>query len=279
MGTPDLFIAVVTHPKSVFPESRGPSGAAARISRALESRGLEVELVVEDRNLWTEVAESGSSGLGTSYRAELAEEWRWRGFLGNRGVFWMARQGLRLGASVVRPARGPEAGDGDRLLNIEMAHRSLWKQGLESGAEVVLVIEDDADLEDAEDFAAGLTDLLNVSWSFVNLSLSFDRDALGVTNLLKGSGVSWAGADERSVLRPLRPVTNTVCAMAYRREFVVSLLAHWEAMPMEPVLPIDWKMNRALREMVQDGDLAPDSSLWIEPGPLVQRSLHPNTRS
>lgn len=279
MGVPDLFIALVTHSQSTFPDARSAGGAAARIAQAFESRGLAVELVVEDRNLWTFAEGTASPGLRSSYREELLEEWRWRGFLGNRSWAWMARQGLRLGASFLRSGRGDEAGNRRRLLNIEMAHRSLWVQGLQSGAEMILVIEDDADLEDAEDFADGATGLLNASWSYVNLSLSFDINELGVSELLEVSEASWAGSVNRSVFRALRPVTNTVCALAYRREFLATLVSHWEAMPMEPVLPIDWKMNRALREMVESGDLAPDSSLWVEPGPLVQRSLHPQTRS
>ena len=240
---------------------------------------MAVERAVEDRNLWIDGEETRGGSEGPSYRDELVEEWRWRGFLGTRSPLWTVRQGLRFGRSFLRPRSAGGTGDRLRLLNIEMAHLSLWRRGLDSGASVIVVMEDDADVQDSDDVAAGLEGLLNASWSYVNLSLSFGADDLGVSDVLEACGVTWAGAVHRQVLRAGRPVTNTVCALAYRREFLTNLLAHWEAMPMEPLLPIDWKMNRALREMVESGVLEADSSLWVEPGPLVQRSLHPNTRS
>lgn len=238
-----------------------------------------MELAVEDRNLWRASEDTRGSSEGPSYRDELIEEWRWRGFLGTRNPLWMVRQGLRFGRSFLRPRSAGGTEDRLRLLNIEMAHLNLWRRGLDSGASVIIVIEDDADVQDSDDVAAGLEGLLNASWSYVNLSLSFGADDLGVTRLLEACEATWIGSVNRQVLRAKRPVTNTVCALAYRREFLADLLAHWEAMPMEPLLPIDWKMNRALREMVESGVLEADSSLWVEPGPLVQRSLHPNTRS
>jgi len=77
------------------------------------------------------------------------------------------------------------------------------------------------------------------------------------------------------VLRSTRPITNTVCALVYRRDFLSLLLSSWAALPMEPILPIDWKMNKVLRSMVESGQLEESSALWVEPGPFIQRSLHP----
>lgn len=279
MGAPDLFIALVTHAQSSYLEARSPAGAAAQIARVCDAKGLTAEVVIEDRDLWTESGAGVSSAGRLSYRQELIEEWRWRGFLGTRTLPWTAQHALRFGKSLMRLRRGNENGNRQRLLNIEMAHRSLWEQGLQSGAEIILVIEDDASIQDPDDFITGLLGLLVEPWSYLNLSLSFDRGALGVADLLNASELPWAGSVSRDVLRARRPVTNTVCALAYRRAFLARLVSHWDAMPMEPVLPIDWKMNRALREMVQSGALEPDSTLWVEPGPLVQRSLHPSDRS
>ena len=43
---------------------------------------------------------------------------------------------------------------------------------------------------------------------------------------------------------------------------------------MTPVAPIDWKLNRALMELWRDGALGPSDCWWVEPGPIVQRSMH-----
>jgi len=236
---------------------------------------LSVELVIEDRDLWTESGLHLDSASGSTYREELLEEWHWRGFLGSRRPWWIARQGLRilrtyLGAS---SQQGPSASI--RLLNIEFAHRSLWEQGLASGAEMIVVLEDDAELTDASDVAQAVAALADSPWAFINLSLSFTPDQLGVADLLLPSGVNWGGLNDRVVLRSTRPITNTVCALVYRRDFLSSLLSSWAALPVEPVLPIDWKMNKVLRSMVESGQLEESSALWVEPGPFIQRSLHP----
>jgi len=51
-----------------------------------------------------------------------------------------------------------------------------------------------------------------------------------------------------------RPVTNTVCAVLYRRSFLAHILAKLEDIPTYPVVPIDWKLNRALMNMNKFGE-------------------------
>lgn len=274
-----MFIGVVTYSATSFPEAQSFKGAGARLVQACKEQGLEATLSIEDRNLWTELGGKLTMPVRSSYREELAEEWRWRGFLGTRSTWWAARHATRW----VRTIRGQQADQEQaiqqRLLNIEWAHRSLWEQALDSGSEISLILEDDATVENATDVAEGLVNLATSPWSYVNLSLSFGPDQLGIARLLQPSGLSWGGTVSREVLRSSRPVTNTVCAIGYRREFLTRFVNHWISMPVEPVLPIDWKMNRALRELVNSGILRPGSSLWVEPGPLVQGSLHRHTRS
>ena len=45
----------------------------------------------------------------------------------------------------------------------------------------------------------------------------------------------------------------------------------------KPVLPIDWKLNMALIKLGQSKSLLQGyrGCLFVEPGPLIQRSLHP----
>lgn len=274
MAAPDLFIGVVTHAASRFPEARGPSGAGARLAGAWTDSGRSAAVVVEDRDLWNHSGLSLDPRDGFAYREELFEEWRWRGFLGKRRPWWIVRQGMRILRTYMGTSSQEELSASRRLLNIEFAHRSLWEQGIASGAELILILEDDAELGDASEAAHGIAELSEVTWDFVNLSSSFSADQLGVAGLLEPSGIEWDGSNAREVLRSDKPVTNTVCALMFRRGFLSSLLIEWVDLPPEPLLPIDWKMNRVLRLMVESGKLETSSSLWVEPGPFIQRSLH-----
>jgi len=282
VGLVDVFIGVVTHPGSRYADAAGPAGAGAEIAAALAPLGLVTEVCVEDRNLWSDTGQSVAKGShAKSLRAELREEWAWRTFLATAN--WRSRgvlifRWLRL---LLRRYRGGSSSAVERLLNIEFAHRRPWQCGLNSGAAVVLVLEDDAFCEDPVDTAYGLAELIEQEWVFANLSQSFTSKELGIGSLLENSGMNWNGPGglgvRRRIYRTAKPVTNTVCAVAYRRHFLQNLVSHWDSMPQQPVLPIDWKLNRALREMSASDALGAEPALWIEPAPLLQRSLHPHT--
>jgi len=108
----------------------------------------------------------------------------------------------------------------------------------------------------------------------VNLSISFTPAELGVEHLVSESAdASWAGSVPRTILVSSRPVTNTVCAIAYRSDFVAELLREFALLPMNPVVPIDWKLNLALMRMYKRGDIAAGDCWLVEPGPIVQMSM------
>jgi hypothetical protein len=69
------------------------------------------------------------------------------------------------------------------------------------------------------------------------------------------------------------PVTNTVCAIAYRAPFAELLLEEYSKMPQRPVVPIDWKLNQALMTVHGRGELPSGSCLWVLPGPIDQLSM------
>ena len=126
------------------------------------------------------------------------------------------------------------------------------------------------------DLTNGLVDLLqgapnNVQ--FINVSESFDVSELGIDHLLSATDIDWAGSATRRVVSASRPVTNTVCAIAYRASFAADLLREFSSMPMRPVVPIDWKLNKALMSMNASGALGPESCWWVIPGPIDQLSM------
>ena len=208
--------------------------------------------------------------------AELVAEGRWDAFLGRsvryRAVLaarWVRREWLRLRPPAPRTIR--------RLLDIELSHRDLMGAALTSGASWALILEDDGFAEDSSDLEMGIRDLLASSTerpSYVILSRSFGTDALRIGHLLKPAEHRWAGQSKRTILQSRLPVTNTVCAMLYSREFLADLVRVWDTLPMEPVIPVDWKLNTALMKMQGEG-LVPAYSCWlVEPGPIVQGSMH-----
>jgi len=163
-----------------------------------------------------------------------------------------------------------------RLANIELAHLSLMASALESEAEWILLLEDDATCSDVPELAAQLSQYLP-SWttsqdpSFVNVSESFTLEELGLgrppTPIASwGSGATIYSSDI--------PFTNTVCAVLYRREFLINLKRVLDSIPLYPIVPIDWKVNAALMRMVETNPLAMHRCFIIEPAPITQASMH-----
>lgn len=276
----DMFLGVVSHPGSRFAQSQSADGFPARLARALGDRSVPVELIIETRNLFTENPRPLlPSDVQESLDAQLDLERDWARYVhGSASSSFRKRMRhllLRLGR-LRRRVRPPVVGTLERLLNIEFSHISLLQRGIASGAPWIVILEDDADCVDVADCAAGIAGLTSSapdSVAYVNLSESFDLDELDVQPLLHASGSSWQGSVQRSILSADKPITNTVCAIAYRRDFARDLLAEFERQGSFPVLPIDWKLNLALMTMHARGNLREGSCWWIQPAPIAQMSM------
>jgi len=163
-----------------------------------------------------------------------------------------------------------------RLVNIELSHLELLRSAHRSGCSWALIVEDDAIVEDANEFAADLQLFLSrqsheVNPSFLNVSDSFDYSTLKVGEHLHPRG-TWNSRSE--ILSADRPVTNTVCAVLYRAEFLSELLPTLSQIPISPVIPIDWKINAALLDLYDRGQIGADDCWFISPGPIMQGSMH-----
>lgn len=208
--------------------------------------------------------------------AELHLDRRWRTYLGTgKGARWWATHTARWAHRGWRRLTPPPVTSVLRLLNIELSHLQLMRQGLASGASWVLILEDDAASAIPEDLAHGLEGLMHSprEISFVNLSRSFTLEELGINHLLEpGKAMPWQGDSAREVIPVSKPVTNTVCAILYRADFLASLIDAIDALPLEPVVPIDWKLNLALLEMMTDKDTIAQC-MMVEPPPITQMSM------
>lgn len=273
-----LFVGVVSHEGSRFSVSQGPDGLAARLADALRPHGIDCTVVVSMQDLHDEsrlpVTEAMVQG---SLSEQLRLDRRWTAFLRRRqGPGWWAHHLARWVRRATQRVRSPGPGMVRRLLNIELAHRRLLGEGAGSGADWVLVLEDDAGCTDVADAAAGLAGLMlapGAQPAFVNVSQSFSLAQLGIEHLLTPAAARWAGPQPRSVLQSAVPVTNTVCAIAYRAEFAGRLLEVMKALPMEPVVPIDWKLNLALMAMADSGEIAAGDCWLVDPAPIDQLSM------
>jgi hypothetical protein len=282
----DLLIGLVTHARSRFPESAGPTGAAARIASAMTAD--VATMTCADDLLDADAVDLTPDTVASSARDYSDVQRRWIDYLAAgrpsaaSRVFHRATAHLRLAAAEAVHRRGASADGGAaslaRLLNIELAHLAIMQAALDSGAAWTLIIEDDATCTDATEIARNLTALMALPaatrpW-LVDLSRSFTPRELGTEHLLSPAPFAWQGPVARDVLVASRPVTNTVCANLYSPDFLPALMRRWRALPLTPVVPIDWKLNRILMDMHRAGQFAADRCWNVEPGPLVQGSLH-----
>ena len=277
----DLFIGVVSHEGSRFAVSQGPGGLAAVLAARLHSLGQSVQVEVSTVDAYDPVQLPITRAMVRAcLTAQVHLDRRWARYLGRaRGPRWWATHGLRWVRRAEQLVRPPGPKLVERLWNIEMAHFALLRSGLATGADWVLILEDDASSVEVVDCAAGLAWLMSSRAderqpAYVNISQSFALDELGISDLLTvAPDASWAGDAPRHILSSARPATNTVCAILYRGSFVRDLLAVTDALPMEPVVPIDWKLNLALMQMFSSGALGAGDCWFVDPAPIDQLSM------
>lgn len=274
MPAPALFIGVVSHQGSRFSASQGPRGLAAQLAVAIPSAVVRVNT----ENLLDEgVLPVTPAMVQATLTAELHLDREWSHYLDEAaGPRWWAVHALRWGRRGWARLRPPGTSMVRRLLNIELSHLDLMRAGVASTAPWVLILEDDAASADVVDCATGMLGLMQQGPrqpAFVNLSKSFSNADLGIAHLLSRSEAAWEGVQRRSVLSAERPVTNTVCAILYRTSFVETLLATMDALPAEPVVPIDWKLNRALMNLFHTGALGPGDCWLVDTPPIDQLSM------
>lgn len=279
MSSLNLFIGVVSYSRTEFPVSQGPQGLGQQLASELSSHsGIRTSIHIIGEDLDKSGVVANRRTVQRSLTSELHAEERYSKYISRPQYI---KNSLRLGARwamrVKHSLKSPDPQLVSRLLNIEASHCDLMKRGLESGSDYVLILEDDAFSTQLTDLADGISGLMNASTTpaFVNLSESFSVDELGVRHLLTDkTDTPWRGDECRVVYWPSRPITNTVCAILYSREFLASVVQEMEALPMEPVLSIDWKLNVALMNLYETRKLDGLECWWVEPAPIKQMSMH-----
>lgn len=277
MSDPELFIGVVSHSESSYLVNQGSDGFAALLVKELTDIGVSCLVSLNLENLYSDsgtVPTLHQAREGLRAEVHLAREWD--EYLGRRvGLKGRFAHAGRWGKSLWNGYTSPNVNEIQRLRNIEESHLTLFRKGLESGAEWILVVEDDAASRNITDLAHGIRGIMeSTGLKFVNLSYSFTYDELGIRHLL-GPAYSavWAGGSARSVLSASKPVTNTVCAILYQQLFLQDLVAVLGDIPENPVVPIDWRLNMALMVMWKSRKLRAEECWFIDPAPIVQLSM------
>ena len=275
----NLFIGVVSYSRTQFAISQGPQGLGAQLARELTNRfGIDTHIHIISEDLDKSGVVADRRTVQRSLTSELHAEARYSKYISRpQHIKNSVRLGARWAMRLKNSFNSPRPQLVSRLLNIEASHHDLMKRGLESGSDYVLILEDDAFSDQLADLANGISGLMNASSTpaFVNLSESFSVRELGVGHLLTvKADTLWKGDDRRVVYLASRPITNTVCAILYSREFLASVVHEMEALPMEPVLSIDWKLNVALMNLYETRKLDGRECWWVEPAPIKQMSMH-----
>lgn len=286
-----VFLGLVTHKASRFPEAASSTGLVNQLSTALHRLGYPSEVQVRSED---EFESSGvvltEDEVRKSIHAELDLERSWRHYVDPQASEFRLNAEMLLRrtyrkfrfAPPWRRDNGPKPEGAlmlRRLINIELSHIALLKQARESGSSWALIVEDDAVTANSTRLAQELADFMSAHTvasqpKFVNLSHSFDHATLRIKEHLTQVG-DWG--EQSCVLASDRPLTNTVCAVLYRGSFLNDLVPAIEQIPISPVMPIDWKLNAALLDLYRSQHLGAGDCWFAQPGPIVQASMYGST--
>lgn len=276
---PKVFIGLVTHEQTRFSAATTESGLATSLKKALSESGFECQLSIESRDLAQEHGITFSTAdIKKSIQAELNLEAQWRSYLNPNvsklriTIFMLLRKFYR---STKRKSDGIKMLN--RLANIELAHLGLMQLGLDSHADWILILEDDAQSSDSHTLASSLMEFMCLQSElsqplYVNLSKSFTKKELKTTGSLTEVR-GWNDGDTSRIFSSNKSFTNTMCAILYRRYFLQELLNTLNGIELKPVVPIDWKVNKGLIELFYEGKLKAGDCWSVEPGPIIQGSM------
>ena len=286
MSSRSLFVGMVTHARSRFNVDGVAAGLARSLADETTSLGLTTELLVSDRDDYNpDTMPIGRTTLVKSAIHQASLEHRWRRYLADGGASarnavgdGLAMAGM-AGKRVVTSMGDSGSKAAVRLTNIDLSHLRIMTAALAAHSDWVLVLEDDAGIDDVSMTARQIAWLIEAleptDVAFANLSQSLSLDELGVSGLLSPATNFEVPAEVGlGLLRASRPITNTVCATLYRASYLQVLRSTILDHGLVPIAPIDWRVNEAIMDLHSTGALDSQSCVWVSPGIVLQRSMH-----
>ncbi len=165
-----------------------------------------------------------------------------------------------------------------RQKNISTNHIAMMKKLSNSNSGYSLIIEDDFLISDQSDFKDEFNSMLNIinaeeNIKILNLSKSFTEKQLGIDkNKLKL--IKLGSNSQNKLIQYNYPVTNTVCAILYKKEVISDLIRELEKLDKYNFIPIDHKLNISLRALMKMNKLNSLCYASVVPGLLLQGSLN-----
>ncbi len=280
---PKLFIGLVTHPKSRFNARGKASRRITELAQNLRENGITVETLVSDRNDFDENPQKIGFGIrlrSAWLQAELERAWAKyldsvsdpKTVVRHPGRFFYLAMFIKRSISFLASARSLE-----RLANIDLSHLRVLRAGINSGADWILVLEDDGVVENLSEVAANLEATISFaetdkSDTFMNLSQSMSEGELGIEAIMSRAKEVFSFPDGGKIVQISTPISNTVCANLYSRTFAARFADAIESLGILPSIPIDWRLNK----LVMNSTMTDTRCYWVIPGMFIQESMHPN---
>ena len=280
---PKLFIGLVTHPKSRFNVRGEANHRITELAQNLRENRLTVETFISDRNDFDEAPQKIGFGIRLRSAWLQAETERvWAKYLDSAsdpqtkvshlGRFFYLAMFIRRSISFLVSSRSLE-----RLANIDLSHLRVLRAGINSGADWILVIEDDGVAENLSEVATNLE--LTISFAgidksdtFMNLSQSMSEGELGIEAIMSRPKEVFPFPDGGKIVEISPPISNTVCANLYSRTFAARFADAIESQGILPSIPIDWRLNK----LVMNSTMTETRCYWVIPGMFIQQSMHEN---
>ena len=282
---PKIFIGLVTYPQSRFNSEGQASQRIIELANAMQQLGINVGTLISDRN------DFPSSGKVIGVIDRVRSAWKqvliekaWEEYVRELGGSNSPsrKHGVPFFSGMfVKRAISYSSNSSSlaRLANIDLSHLRLLKEGVASGADWVLIIEDDARFGDIATTAGILRTIIELleghsSRVFINLSESIDTTELKVDGIVSGGDSVLTLANESELLGISPAISNTVCANMYSQHFAREFASAIEVQGILPSIPIDWRLN----QLIMETKATPVECFWIKPGLFLQGSMHSDTK-
>lgn len=278
-----LFLGLVTHGGSQFNADGCAVAQLELIGQALTERGHRLGYLISDRDDFTDIHyDLDLSSRVSSAWSQAGLEHRWNAHVRDLSVGPSSRAGVVAtgqwalsgirrtlsAAGVPGMSRDMSRSGLVRLINIDLSHIRIWRSALDFDADITLVLEDDARLV-GPDGGKSLVKIMECLPSdgevIAVLASSFAASSLGVEDLIESAQPLSKDCAHVRVLES--PLTNTLCANAYSRDLIRSLVARITPDSLIPVHPIDWRVNQYLLKNPEV------RGLWANSAPFVQMSM------